>query len=306
MPEVPRQIPVADASAAPGRVPVYVRFWGTRGSCPVSGPKTIRYGGNTACTEVRIGNLLLILDCGTGLRDLGAAMLTEFQNRPIEAHIFVGHTHWDHIQGFPFFTPLYNPRNTFSLYSVHGAHGSLESVFSGSMASDYFPIPLASLAGKVRFIEMSGPVTLGPAKVSFCHLNHPGICIGFRIEALGRSVCYISDHETFGKLNGDNDMSRRQDAGINAFVQGSDLLIREAQYTETQYAARKSWGHSTFDDAVRCAAQAGVKKLAVFHHDPEHTDDMMDIHMAYCRALAQQLGGKVECLAAIDGLKIDL
>jgi len=303
-------LPPAPAETAAAMVqdhdPIFVRFWGTRGSCPVSGPKTIRYGGNTACTEVRIGNLLLILDCGTGLRDLGAAMLNEFKGRPVAAHIFVGHTHWDHIQGFPFFAPLYNPRNIFSLYSVHGAHGSLESVFSGSMASDYFPIPLVSLAGKVRFIEMSGPVDLGAAKVSFCHLNHPGVCIGFRIEALGHSICYLSDHETFGKLNGENDIARRQDEGINNFVRGCDLLIREAQYTEAEYAPRRGWGHSTFDDAVRGAVEAGVKKLAIIHHDPEHTDDMMDAHIAYCRELAQKAGGTVDCFAARDGLRVDL
>lgn len=303
---LPLETSAVSASASQERVPISVRFWGTRGSCPVSGPKTIRYGGNTACTEVRIGDQILILDCGTGLRDLGTAMITEFNDRPIAAHIFVGHTHWDHIQGFPFFAPLYNPRNAFTLYSVHGAHGSLESVFSGSMASDYFPIPLVSLAGKVRFTEMSGPVTLGPVKVSFCHLNHPGICIGFRIEAQGRSVCYLSDHETFGKLNGANDMSRRQDESISAFVRGSDLLIREAQYTEEEYVHRVGWGHSTFDDAVRCAVASEVKRLAVFHHDPEHTDEMMDKHIAYCRALAQRAGGNVDCFAAMDGLRIEL
>lgn len=304
--KVPPQPAAAGIAVPQGRVPMYVRFWGTRGSCPVSGPKTIRYGGNTACTEVRIGDLVLILDCGTGLRDLGTALLGEFKDRPIAAHIFVGHTHWDHIQGFPFFAPLYNPRNSFSLYSVHGAHGSLESVFSGSMASDYFPIPLVSLAGKVNFIEMTGPITLGPAKISFCHLNHPGICIGFRIEAQGRSVCYMSDHETFNKLHNENNIAQRQDASITDFVRGCDLLIREAQYTEKEYNARIGWGHSTFDDAVRCAAEAGAKKLAIFHHDPEHTDEMMDAHIAYCRSLAQKAGGKVDCFAATDGLKIDL
>jgi len=294
------------AAAPLEHTPMYVRFWGTRGSCPISGQKTVRYGGNTACIEVRIGDLLIILDCGTGLRDLGTAMLSEFKDRPVAAHIFVGHTHWDHIQGFPFFAPLYNPRNSFSLYSVHGAHGSLENVFSGSMASDYFPIPLGSLAGKVRFIEMSGPVDLGAAKVSFCHLNHPGICIGFRIESQGRSVCYMSDHETFNKLHSENNIAQRQDETIAAFVRGCDLLIREAQYTEKEYAARVGWGHSTFDDAVHGAVEAGVKKLAIFHHDPEHTDEMMDAHLAYCRALAQKAGGKVECVAAMDGLRIDL
>lgn len=314
-PAAPAAVSPVEASSAPApqpasgfaeRPPMYVRFWGTRGSCPTAGAKTMRYGGNTACIEVRIGALVLIIDCGTGLRELGGSLMQEFRDRPIVGHIFVGHTHWDHIQGFPFFAPLYNPRNTFNVYSVHAAHGSLQTVFSGSMASDYFPIPLLKLAGKLRFVEMAGPVDLDAAKVSFHHLNHPGVCIGFRIEAQGRVVTYLGDHESYVKLNGDNELSRRQDAGLLSFAKGSDLLIGEAQYTEEEYSGRKGWGHSTFDDAVRCAVGAGAKRLAVFHHDPDHTDEMMDAHVEHCRALARKAGGAVECMAAQDGLRIDL
>ena len=314
--EPARQAPAREAAAEPAQEPqeqagdsgtgVSVRFWGTRGSCPVSTAATARYGGNTACTEVRIGGLLLIIDCGTGLRELGNSLLREYGPRPISAHIFVGHTHWDHIQGFPFFTPLYNPRNNFSLYSVHGASGSLESVFSGSMASDYFPIPLVRLSGNLRFVEMTGPVKLGQARVSFCHLNHPGICIGFRIEARGKVITYLSDHENFVRLNGDSDLARRQDAAITEFAAGSDLLIREAQYTETEYASRKGWGHSTYGDAVKCALDAKAARLAVFHHDPDHTDDFLDARLEECRAAARQAGSNLECVAAMDGLKIEL
>ncbi|OGR95769.1 MAG: hypothetical protein A2016_08730 [Elusimicrobia bacterium GWF2_62_30] len=287
-------------------MPLYVRFWGTRGSCPAPGAATARYGGNTACTEVRVGDMPLILDCGSGMRDLGNALVKEFGERPINGHIFVGHTHWDHIQGFPFFAPLYNPRNSFTLYSVHGAHGTLESVFRGSMASDYFPIPLASLASRLRFVEMSGPVDLGAAKVSFTHLNHPGICIGFRIDSQGRAVTYLSDHESFTRLNGESDTSGRNEARISEFARGSDLLIREAQYTEEEYSRRKGWGHSTFDDAVAGALSTGARRLAVFHHDPDHNDEMMDAHVKYCRDLASRGGGTLDCFAARDGLRIDL
>ena len=303
----PATAPAPQRASAPAERPlVYVRFWGTRGSCPTGGAKTVRYGGNTACIEVRIGALIIILDCGTGLRELGNSLAQEFRDRPISGHIFVGHTHWDHIQGFPFFTPVYNPSNTFHIYGVRAAHGSLQTVFSGTMASDYFPIPLLNLAGKLHFVEMSGPVDLGPAKVSFHHLNHPGVCIGFRIEALGRVITYLSDRESYVRLNGDDDLSRRQDADTVAFAKGSDLLIAEAQYTEKEYPSHKGWGHSTFDDTVRCAIDAEAKRLAIFHHDPEHTDDMMDTFVENCRALAKSAGGAVECLAAKDGLRIDL
>jgi CheY-like chemotaxis protein/phosphoribosyl 1,2-cyclic phosphodiesterase len=294
------------ASGPSGRPAMYVRFWGTRGSCPVSGPNTLRHGGNTSCIEVRIGDLVLILDCGTGVRELGKLLTQEFKDRPLEGHIFVGHTHWDHIQGFPFFTPLYNPRNTFNIYSVRAAHGSLQTVFGGSMASDYFPIPLTQMAGKLRFVEMAGPVDLGAARVSFCHLNHPGLCIGFRIEAQGRVVTYLGDRESYVKINGDSELSRRQDADLVAFAKGSDLLIAEAQYTEEEYPGRKGWGHSTFDDTVRCAMDAEAKRLAFFHHDPDHTDEMMDAYVDHCRAIALRVGGGTECMAAQDGMRIDL
>lgn len=287
-------------------LPVFVRFWGTRGSCPTGGAKTVRYGGNTPCTEVRIGGIPLIIDCGTGLRELGGELNREFAGRPIEGHIFVGHTHWDHIQGFPFFTPLYNPKNTFTVYSVRGARSSLRGIFSDSMALDYFPVPLTSLASKLSFVELEGEVDLGVAKVSYHHLNHPGVCIGFRIETQGKVVTYLSDHEGFAKLGGDGDMSRRQDAAVVEFARGSDLLIKEAQYTENEYSSRKGWGHATYDDAAAFAAAAGVKRLALFHHDPEHTDEVMDVNVKYCRGLLEAAGSKTTCFAAWDGLKIDL
>ena len=296
----------ADAAAAGLPQPVKVRFWGTRGSCPVAGPSTVRYGGNTSCIEVRSGDLLIIFECGTGIRGLGSSLMKEFAGRPIEGHIFVSHTHWDHLQGFPFFVPLYSPKNAFNIYSVHGAHGSLQSIFSGSMAADYFPIPLAGMAGKLRFIEMTRTADLGTAKVSFCHLNHPGLCIGFRVETQGRTITYLGDHEAFGRLSGDNEMSRRQDADILSFARGSDLLIREAQYTEEEYAQKKGWGHSTFDDVVRFGAASGAKRLVLFHHDPEHTDEMMDGYTDYCRGLAAKAGSNMDCSAAAEGTCIEL
>jgi len=290
-----------------GRVlPVYVHFWGTRGSCPVSGEKYLKYGGNTACTEVRIGEIPLIIDCGTGLREFGMALQRESGGKPVEGHIFVGHTHWDHIQGFPFFVPLYAPGNRFTVYSVHGAHGSLRDIFGDSMALDYFPVPLSSLGSKLSFVELKGQVDVGVAKVKFQHLNHPGVCIGFGIETGGRKITYLSDHETFGRVSVENEGSRKQDAEIAMFARDSDLLIMEAQYTEAEYVARRGWGHSTYDDVVRFAVDTGAKRLAVFHHDPEHTDDILDQNLEYCREIVRRAGSGMECFAARDGLRVDL
>ncbi|OGR53520.1 MAG: hypothetical protein A2049_02000 [Elusimicrobia bacterium GWA2_62_23] len=292
--------PVPVPAAAP--VPDYAQFWGTRGSCPTPGQSTVRYGGNTACVELRVGGEVLIFDCGTGIRGLGFSLAREFKGRPLSGHIFVGHTHWDHIQGFPFFVPLFNPANNFSIYNVHGAHGSLEGIFKGSMAADYFPIPLTSLGAELKFIEMSGAVQIGKVTVSFTHLNHPGVAIGFRADCDGRSVAYISDHETFARLNGATDVARRQDSELTRFYGGCDLLIREAQYTEEEYASRKGWGHSTFSDVVDSAVTAGVKRLAFIHHDPDHNDETMDKLVEYCRARA---AGRLDCFAAMEGRRVD-
>jgi CheY-like chemotaxis protein len=292
--------------ADPGRLPVYVRFWGTRGSCPTSNANVTKYGGNTACVELRIGETPFIFDCGTGLRELGDSLVKEFANRPLQGNIFVGHTHWDHIQGFPFFVPFYNPANKFNIFSVHGAHGSLGRIFTQSMSLDYFPIPLSSLGAKLGFVEMKGPLDFGVAKVSFQHLNHPGVCIGFRVETQGRAVTYLSDHEPFAKLGGVSELSLRQDAEIAAFARGSDLVIREAQYTEAEYATRKGWGHATYGDAAKFALDSGVKRMAITHHDPYHTDEMLDSYMDYCRGLINKGGGTTDCFGAREGMKIDL
>ena len=162
------------AETAAGPVSMQVKFWGTRGSIATPGPATLRYGGNTSCAEVRCGDAVLLFDCGTGIRPAGMALLREFEGRPIEAHLFVSHTHWDHIQGFPFFMPAYVPGNRVFIYSLRGADKSLEKVFTGQMDSNYFPVNLSDLKANLRFVELEGAVTVGPATISHLYLNHPG------------------------------------------------------------------------------------------------------------------------------------
>ncbi|TPW21786.1 MAG: Response regulator receiver protein [Elusimicrobia bacterium] len=288
------------------RTEVMVRFWGTRGSSPTPGPDTVRYGGNTACVEVRVGELLFIIDCGTGIRELGLALIREFGDRPIEGHILIGHTHWDHIQGFPFFTPLYIKRNKFNIYSVRGSSKSLERVFRGQMAADYFPVPLAHLASEIQFIELEGPVHVGPVQVSYHYLNHPGVAIGFRIEAFGKSLTYVSDHESFTRLGGESEINKRQDDAIVEFARDSDILIMEAQYTEEEYKQKKGWGHSTFDDAVSRSIAANAKHMVLFHHDPAHTDEVMDNLLDYCRERIRKAGSGLQCSAAREKVSITI
>lgn len=287
------------------RQPVRVRFWGTRGSVPTPGAQTVRYGGNTPCTAIRVGEHILVLDAGTGLRALGVALMQEFGTRPITAHIFVGHTHWDHIQGFPFFTPAYVAGNEFWLYSVRGAGKPLEGVFRGQMADDYFPVLLTDMRAQLNFVELSEPFTIGPMKISYQYLNHPGVAAGCRIEVEGRSIVYIADHEPFWRIHGE-EAGKAEDQRILDFARHADLLIREAQYTEEEYPLKKGWGHSTFDDAVNDAAAAEVRQLAIFHHDPMHDDDFLDAEIQRCQEKVAAGSHQFTCFAAREGQTVEI
>ena len=286
--------------------PFTIRFWGTRGSIATPGQATNKYGGNTACTEVRCGEQLLILDAGTGIRMLGLSLLHEFQQKPIKGHIFVGHTHWDHIQGFPFFAPAFSPANEFTIYSLHGAEKPLHKVFRGQMDGDYFPVLLSEMKAKLNFCELESDVHLGETNVSFIFLNHPGLAVGFRISFAGRSLVYLSDHETFGRLSPQGPSPNPLDMEIERFAENADLLICEAQYTEEEYAQKKGWGHSTFLDALERAAQAKVKRLAIFHHDPSHDDAFLDRIQEFCQKTITDRNYAFSCFLAQEGTTIEL
>jgi len=288
------------------RPPFTIRFWGTRGSIATPGQDTIKYGGNTACTEVRCGDQLLILDAGTGIRVLGLSLLREFQQGPIKGHIFVGHTHWDHIQGFPFFAPAFNPSNEFAIYSLHGAERPLDKVFRGQMESDYFPVLLSDMKANVKFCELESEVHLGEIQVSYIFLNHPGLAVGFRISFAGRSLVYLSDHENYGRLAPGGPSPNPMDLEIARFAENAELLISEAQYTEEEYAQKKGWGHSTFLDALERAAQAKVKRLAIFHHDPSHDDAFLDRIQEFCQQTIADRKYTFSCFLAQEGTSIEL
>ena len=283
-----------------------VRFWGTRGSIATPGPNTVKYGGNTACTEVRCGEQLLILDAGTGIRPLGLVLMEEFGERPIQGHIFVGHTHWDHIQGFPFFEPAFVAGNEFAIYSLRGADKPLEKVFRGQMDGNYFPVLLNELKAKLTFCELESEVELGDTRVSYTFLNHPGLAVGFRITYNGRSLAYISDHETYGRLNPEAGYPHPLDLEIARFAENVDLLICEAQYTEEEYEQKKGWGHSTFLDALERAAQARAKCLAIFHHDPSHDDVFLDGIQEFCQRTIRERNHTFTCFLTQEGMSVEL
>ena len=283
---------------------IRVKFWGTRGSIATPGSTTVRYGGNTSCVEVRYGDTLLLLDCGTGARELGISLAQEFASRPLHAHVLISHSHWDHIQGFPFFAPAYTSGNRVTLYSLRGADKSLEKVFAGQMDASYFPVAVSDMMSHLEFVELEGPVSLGGATISHIFLNHPGLALGFRIDVHGKSLVYITDHEPFSRMSGENDYNLKLDRAITEFAHGADLYIREAQYTDEEYPRKKGWGHSTWRDALHCAHHAQVRSLALFHHDPLHTDQMMDGIGQECRAEIQRQGMAFAFVIASDYLEM--
>ena len=246
-------------------------FWGVRGSVACPGAQTVRYGGNTACIEMRVGGERLIFDGGTGLRNLGQSMLAEM---PVFANMFFTHSHWDHIQGFPFFVPAFVKGNHFRIHGAIAPNGStIEQRLNDQMLHPNFPVPLQIMGADLEFcdIEVGEVVEIGDIKISNAMLNHPGEAIGYRVSYRGKSAAYVSDTEHFpGRLD-DNVLELARDA---------DVMIYDCTYTDDEYYDEKSskvgWGHSTWQEAVKLAKAANVKQLVIFHHDPTHTDDFMD------------------------------
>jgi phosphoribosyl 1,2-cyclic phosphodiesterase len=279
-------------------------FWGVRGSTPTVDPATWRYGGNTPCLELTAPDgTQFILDCGTGLRVLGsrwtapsAGVIASGVRNP-ETHILVTHYHWDHIQGVPFFAPLYSENNAFHFYSFRSKHlgrDSLKQVFETQMATPYFPVNMSAMTAKKKFMEVSGgdSFIIGENKITARYINHPQGCLGYRIETPGGTVVYATDNEP-----GD----AKLDEELRELAAGADIFINDAQYTPEQLATtRKGWGHSSWREGVKVAQQAGAKALVLFHHDPDATDRMVD-------SLLRQARGEFDSVfAASEGMVIKL
>lgn len=294
-----------------------VRFWGTRGSIATPGPGTNRFGGNTSCVEVVTANGgLLILDCGTGVHPLATKLMAEnakATNAKIHANILLGHTHWDHIQGFPFFQPAFVSGNSVAIYGPEGSRSSLHDVLAGQMEYTYFPVQLNQLPGEITYHDLTeGIHSIGGARVATQFLNHPAMTLGYRIEADGVVVVYLVDHEPYadqlwraGAEPGHIDSILHDgDRRHATFMADADLVIHDAQYTPEEYATKKNWGHGTYDYVVQIAAAAGVRQVALTHHDPGHDDDFVADIEQKARALAVQIGTGLDVFCAYEGCEL--
>jgi phosphoribosyl 1,2-cyclic phosphodiesterase len=272
-----------------------IRFWGVRGSIPTPGPETVRTGGNTSCVEIRADGELIILDAGSGLRPLGRALSSEFADASAKATLLITHTHWDHIQGFPFFVPAYNPRNHIRVLGFEGARNDLQATLAGQMESPYFPIALAQMPGNIVIEELKSlDFVVGDIAVKACHVNHPGICVGYRLETKSGSVCYIPDHESAPhNAQQPDSVSEVIERKVIEFIRDADVLILDSQYTLDEYRTHVGWGHGCLDDVVRVARAANVKQLFLFHHDPSHDDDFLEAMLHRAQELAAGSGLKI-------------
>ncbi|QGN53474.1 MBL fold metallo-hydrolase [Novosphingobium sp. Gsoil 351] len=284
-----------------------VRFWGTRGSIAKPGPDTVRYGGNTSCVQVTSpGGTMIIIDCGTGAHDLGQHIL---KNRLTgnEGSILISHTHWDHIQGIPFFAPLFVPGNAWTFYAPRGFGDTLRETLAGQMEFTYFPVTLDAFGAKVDYRDLvEQTFDLGDVRITTRFLNHPALTLSYKLECNGATMVYSCDHEPHSHELADGEGTiHGQDREHSEWFTGADLVIHDAQYTPAEYASKVGWGHSTPQYAVQMCREAGVRKLALTHYDPTRTDAQVDAILEELRAAAPA-NDRLEVIGAAEGMILEV
>lgn len=289
-----------------------LKFWGVRGSIPSPGERTVRYGGNTTCIEIRTDDdELIILDGGTGIFPLAQTLLKRL---PITAHIFNTHSHWDHIQGLPFFIPIFIPGNTIKLYgAIDPITGEgPERIINMQLQYSYFPVSAAEIKSRFEYTDImpNETVNVGDATVTSVLLNHPVINLGYRIECNGRAIFFTGDHEAHFNIYEPADdghaeyqtLIEEQRLSIVEAMLGVDILIADSSYTQEEYPAKKGWGHGTFDSSIQLAIDAGVKILYCTHHEPTRSDD--ELEHVFAQALSRHVLGNLDVRLAREGVEI--
>ncbi|MBX9929211.1 MAG: hypothetical protein K2X99_09890 [Gemmatimonadaceae bacterium] len=287
-----------------------LQFWGTRGSIPSPGAKTVRYGGNTPCLELRTeSGRLIILDAGTGIRELGRSLIDRANGAPIRGDIFLTHAHWDHIQGFPFFAPIFQRGNHFLVWGSKTLERSIDTVLRDQFSPVVFPVSFEQLDATIDFSEIAA----GEQRendgyvVEAFGVRHPGGALGYRFHEPGapeRALVYISDNElgSGGAYGGPADWKEQ----LIGFARGARVLIHDTTYTTEEYDHHRGWGHSTYADGVELAIAAQAETLVLFHHEPRRTDEEIDRRVEECRALVHARGARVQVLAAAEGLTLTI
>jgi phosphoribosyl 1,2-cyclic phosphodiesterase/CheY-like chemotaxis protein len=320
---IERVMPAQEDGAVRPPVPEFnppstrVKFWGVRGSIPVPGSSTVGYGGNTSCVEVRADGEIIILDAGSGLRELGIALQEEFAEQPIRPTLLISHTHWDHIQGLPFFLPAYHQKNSLRVLGYQGARAGLESVLKGQMETSFFPIQLSDMPSAISIEELKEmEFSIGRVKVQARYVNHPGICVGYRLTTSNGSIAFLPDNEPYDLLKlsqaseGKSSFAEARAYAAEArgklttFLRGTDILIIDTQYTDEEYKQKVGWGHGSLSSVVSLAIDAEVRKLFLFHHDPTHDDRFIESMVEAARMLVLEKGQPLEVEAAREGAEI--
>lgn len=316
LPEIPRR-PKPRPAVGGESISARIRFWGVRGSIPVPGKSTVRYGGNTPCVEVRADGEIIILDAGSGIRLLGLALDKEFGPRSMKLTLLISHTHWDHIQGLPFFSPAYNQKNLIRVLGYEGARAGLAKILASQMETPFFPVSLRELPSHLAIEELKEmDFQVGKVEVRSKFANHPGICAGYRLSTSSGSIAYFPDNEPYEPLKlhlasrdgiseeEARDFATAERAKMVEFLQGCDLAIMDTQYTDEEYAKHIGWGHSSLSSVVSLGLDSNVGKLLLFHHDPNHDDEMIDKMVEHARALVAKSGKPMEVEAAREGAEI--
>lgn len=303
-----------------------IKFWGVRGSIPCPGSHTMKYGGNGACMELRVEGRkeIIVIDAGSGVRELGNYLVEKvLPNGPMEIALYLSHTHWDHIMGFPYFVPIYIPGTKMNVYGpVSYEDDPLEDVVGGQMKYRYFPINIGELSAEIEYERLREEPRQnlgGGLLLTTKFINHPITALGYRFEHEGKVFCTCYDHEPYRNLfitdaehpeydeamalEGE-EVAKEQNQAIEDFFRGADLLVHDSQYTQKEYKSRVNWGHSPIEHAIAAANRAGVKKLALFHHDPDRTDEQIEeMEKEYCEPGKY---GKTEVFFAREGSQITL